>query len=550
MKELMKSGLYFVEKALMHLRCEDTIRSMLNPALRASLPKEVARYISMVELQCRNEQARAQRQEERAKRAELEVDHLRILLRLERIQKYGPGSERLSDAQLELLDLEPGVAPREIQLEADLPEPEKKRTPRTTHRGLSTLPVELPREEVVIACHQDDCTCPQCQGEREVIGYETAQRLHRIPARYVVRVFKREKRACSKCPQAGVTTASQPAHIIEKGIGTNELVVDVLINKYEMHLPLYRQEVQIERESAAGLSRQTMSDWVMQCGFLLQAPVDHMRSELLRGNYIQADETPIGVQAPEKKGANHRGFLWEYSRPGACVIFDYRDGRGREGPRQFLGSYSGILQTDGYTAYDDEVGGPGMVRAACMAHVRRKFHDAHKVDPSFAALNEILNVTAALYKIESDCRAEGVNPQGRLQARQKHSVPLMRKLRGLVIDLKKQALPRSLAGRACDYALSQWTRLEVFLSNGLVEIDNNWAENAIRPVVVGRKNWLHFGSKEAGPNIAAILSIFETCHRLGINVREYLLDVLPKLANGSNRDVPALTPSAWLAAKN
>ncbi len=138
-----------------------------------------------------------------------------------------------------------------------------------------------------------------------------------------------------------------------------------------------------------------------------------------------------------------------------------------------MGSYSGILQTDGYNAYDDKIGGVGVVRAPCMAHVRRTFHDAHKVDPSFEPLNEILRMIAARYKIESDCRAQGLDSTGRLEARREHSGPLLKTLRGLVTELKKAALPRSLAGRACPYALSQWTRLEVCLSNGIVEIDNN-----------------------------------------------------------------------------
>lgn len=202
--------------------------------------------------------------EERAERLELEVKYLREMLRRERIAKYGPASEKLTDDQLALLDAEPVVHAAEVESEAALSPSEKEAVPaeatpanprRSGVRGAQSLPAHLPREEMIITCSPEQAICPCCQGERAVIGYEEASRLHRIPARYCVRVYKREKRACRRCEEGGVATAPMPAQIIDKGIVTNELIVDVLVAKYELHQPLYRQQVQMERESGVILGR-------------------------------------------------------------------------------------------------------------------------------------------------------------------------------------------------------------------------------------------------------------------------------------------------------
>lgn len=511
-------------------------------SLPASLREEVEQVLQKAT-------SRVERAEQRAERAEKEAKYLRELLRLERIKKYGPASEKLSDAQLELLGEEPGVQPQEVQLEAELPQPQKEAAGRSkVRRGEQSLPADLPREEVLIACTVAECECPSCHGQREVIGHETTERLHRIPARYVVQVFKREKRACRRCEEAGVATAARPAFIVSKGIATNETVVDVLLAKYELHLPLYRQEAQMAREGETLLSRSTLCDWMMQCGFLLQAVVREMHRDLLAGGYIQADETPIGVQSAEVRGRNHRGYLWQYGHPQGSVIFDYRDGRGRDGPAQMLKGFRGKLQSDGYSVYG-QLKLDGTLHFACMAHVRRKFHEAAEVDPKDAVLAEILRDIAQLYAIEERARQEQLTAEQKTLLRQAESRPILERLKEVIFTRRRQVLPKSLAGRACEYALGQWPKLERYLDHGEVEIDNNPAERSIKPVAIGRKNWLHFGSKQAGPNIAAILSVIETCHRLKIPTREYLLDVLPQLANGTTTEVPSLTPKAWAAAR-
>jgi transposase len=315
-----------------------------------------------------------------------------------------------------------------------------------------------------------------------------------------------------------------------------------------LHLPLYRQEAQMAREGEALVSRSTLCDWVMQCGFLLQAVVREMHRDLLAGGYIQADETPIGVQSAEVQGRNHRGYLWQHGHPQGSVIFDYRDGRGRDGPSQMLRGFRGKLQTDGYSVYG-QLKLDGVLHFACMAHVRRKFYEAAEVNRTDATLVEIVRGIDRLYAIEARARETQLTGEQRAVLRQAESRPILERLHAVISRHRQQVLPKSLTGSACEYALGQWHKLERYLEHGEVEIDNNPAERSIKPVAIGRKNWLHFGSKHAGPNIAAILSVIETCHRLKISTREYLLEVLPRLANGTTGDVPSLTPKAWAAAR-
>lgn len=197
--------------------------------------------------------------------------------------------------------------------------------------------------EQMIACTADQCICGKCK-ETSVIGYESSEQLDVEPAKYFVRVTKREKRACKGCEEEGVHSAPLPARIIDKGLANDRLVIDTVVSKYADHCPLYRQSGILARETGIDLSRATLDGWVMRVGELLGPISRAMAQELLAGNYIQADETPVGVQSESVRGKNHQAYLWQYSRPGAAVVFDVRMGREREGPRRFLGNFEGILQ--------------------------------------------------------------------------------------------------------------------------------------------------------------------------------------------------------------
>jgi transposase len=476
--------------------------------------------------------------------AELKIQALEARLRLVRIAKYGPGSEKLSDAQLELLELEPGVSNLEVQAESRRePVQRPAKTPRK-HPGRQELPAELPRVERVLVCPPEQCECQSCGKPTVVIGYEESEQLDVEPAKYFVQVTKREKRACRQCEEQGVVAAPLPPRIIEKCLASDRVVIETVVNKYCDHLPLYRQSAILERDTGLELSRATLDGWVLKVGELLIPVVGAMRQELLSGGYIQADETPVEVQLQEGQGKNHQAYLWQYGRPGATVVFDFRLGRGRDGPKQFLGQFEGILQTDGYTAYD-QIGGPKMVHAGCWAHAQRYFSEAVQLNPQDRIATSILQRIDELFAIDAEARSQELNREARQALRQAKSKPVLDEIRKQVEAARSHALPASALAKACNYTLSLWQKLTRFLEYSELELSNNLAENSMRPVALGRKNWLHIGSPQAGPKIASILSVVESCRRLKLSVRDYLAAVLPGLADLPIQRLPKLTPSAW-----
>jgi hypothetical protein len=222
-------------------------------------------------------------------------------------------------------------------------------------------------------------------------------------------------------------------------------------------------------------------------------------------------------------------------------------GRGREGPARFLKGFRGRLQCDGYAAYDHL--GDGITYVGCMAHIRRGFVDAAKLAPLDPLPVEIVQQIGLLYAVEREARTRNLTPTQRRELRQQASQPVMTALKARLVQIRQQIIPGSALARACDYALGQWSRMEQYLTDGEVEIDNNWCEGGMRPVALGRRNWLHLGHKSAGPKIAAIISLVETCRRLDIKLRDYLGDILPRLGNWPITRVAELTPTAWKAAR-
>ena len=482
--------------------------------------------------------------------AKLKIQVLEEQLRLQRIRKYGPGSEKLNAAQLELLELEPGVSNVEVQAESQReprPDPAKREKSRK-HPGRQELPAELPRVERVMACAPEQCACAACGQPTTVIGYDVSEQLDVEPAKYFVVVTKREKRACTHCQESGVAAAPVPARIIDKGLVSDRVVIDTVVAKYSDHLPLYRQSAILEREAGVEISRATLDGWVMRVGELLIPIAEVMRRELVGGSYLQADETTVDVQMHDGRGQNHQAYLWQYGRPGAGVVFDFRLGRGRDGPKNILGQFEGILQTDGYGAYD-RVGGPKMVHAACWAHARRKFFEAAKLNPRNADATRIVERIDDLFDIDAQARGQNLDHAARHALRLEQAKPLVEIIREEIVAARDACLPSSALGKAANYTLSLWRKLTRFLEHPELELSNNLAENSMRPVALGRKNWIHVGSRQAGPKVAAILSIVESCRRLKIPIREYLAGVLPGLADTSVQRLAELTPTAW-AARN
>jgi hypothetical protein len=345
-----------------------------------------------------------------------------------------------------------------------------------------------------------------------------------------------------------VNTAPLPERIIEKGLVSDQLVINTLVSKYSDHLPLYRQSAILERDAGVTIGRATMDGWVMTVGGLLIPIAAAMGRELVGGGYIQADETTVGVQTHDKSGKNHQAYLWQYGTPGGSAVFDFRMGRGREGPKQFLGQFEGILQTDGYIAYD-HTGGPKMVHAACWAHARRKVFEALKLNPDDRGARQLVERIDGLFLIDAEARDAGMEQAERHALRGERSRPLIGIIKEEMTVVQAGRLPASALGKAASYTLSLWHKLTRFLEHPELELSNNLAENSMRGVAVGRKNWIHLGSEQAGPKVAAILSVIESCRRMKLPVREYLGSVLPGLANRSIQRVGELPPAAWAASR-
>ena len=481
--------------------------------------------------------------QERSARLERENQLLRQLRRLDLLEKYGPAGEQLSDEQLELLELEPGVSSAEVKAESEREQLKLALKESRKHPGRQELPAHLPRVEKIIACSPEQCICGHCGKETGVIGYEQSEQLDVEPAKYFVVVTKREKRACKDCEE-GVARAPVPVRIIEKGLASDRVIIDTVVSKYADYVPIYRQSAILKRETGIDLSRATLDSWVMRVGELLRPITAAMGQELLNGTYLQADETTVGVQMHDGRGKNHQAYLWQYSRPRGPAVFDFRMGREREGPKRFLGNFAGILQSDGYGAYD-QVGGKQIIHAACWAHARRKFFDAVKLNPRDQTSIRIVAQMDELFAIDAQARQEGLSQSDRHVLRLEKSQPLLEQIKAEIQAARVGALPKSALAKACDYTLTLWTRLSRFLEYPELELSNNLAENAMRPIALGRKNWIHLGSKEAGPRVAAIISIVETCRRLSLPVRDYLGSVLPGLADFPINRIAELTPTAW-----
>jgi transposase len=452
-----------------------------------------------------------------------------------------------------LLELEPGVSAAEVEAESKR-EPLPPASSSTTvnrksrkHPGRQELPADLPRVERMIACTPEQCVCKACGKGTAVIGYQQGEHLDVEPARYFVVVTRREKRACRSCVE-GVSAAPLPVRIIDKSLVSDRVVIDTVVAKYSDHLPPYRQSATLERETGVAISRATMDGWVMRVGELLTPVAAAMGRELVAGRYIQADETPVPVQMHDGRGKNHQAYLWQYGRPAGTVVFDFRLGRGREGPKKFLGQFEGILQTDGYAAYE-HVGGLRIVHAACWAHARRKLFDAVKLNPDDRVATQLVARIDELFSIDAQARAGGLDGAARHARRQQRSCPLLNVIQEEMKTARAAVLPSSALGKAVSYTLSLWHKLTRFLEHPELELSNNLAENSMRPLVLGRKNWIHVGSQQAGPKVAAILSVVESCRRLKLSVREYLAGVLPGLANLSVQHVSQYTPAGWAASR-
>ena len=387
--------------------------------------------------------------------------------------------------------------------------------------------------------------CPHCGKEKCEIGHEKSERFEYVPAKIVRHEVIRPKLACP-CGKAGVSIAPLPPRIVAQGQPGASLVAHVLLSKYADHLPLYRQQQQFAR-LGVNFPKSTLNDWVEQGASWLQPIVREMKRQLLQGDYVQVDETPVRVQDPDVIGKCATGWLWVMGVPQSDVIFEFHPGRGKEFAQQLLGDFKGYLQRDGYGVYGslarDKL---GLVPVGCWAHARRKFVDALE-DQREQAL-PIVDEMRKLYIVERHARDEGLGAEQRHQLRQQLSVPIAAGLKPMLQATQDSVLPQSPLGKATRYCLSEWEALNRYLSNGRLEIDNNLTENAIRPSAVGKKNWLFIGHPQAGWRSAVIYSIIVSCKRRDIHPWEYLRDVLSRIPAMKHSEIACLLPANWKPA--
>jgi transposase len=379
------------------------------------------------------------------------------------------------------------------------------------------------------------------------IGAEVSEQLDYQPPRFFRRRLIRRKYV-PRNEQDGVPViAPLPEKLQERCLAAPGLMAQIIVSKYCDHLPLYRQQQIYHKRHGVYLPRQSMARWVGLAAEWLRPIYQQIRTGVMAGGYMQVDETPIRYLAPGH-GRTRQGYLWTSSKPGGDVVFDWRTSRAAACLNNIIPvDFSGTLQCDAYQAYRAfaQSRHGQITLAGCWAHVRRKFHDALDQAPRQAGW--IILQIQNLYKIEAELRRRGISAKLRAVARAHQSQPILERIHRALIRLKasKHYLPRNLMGQAIDYALSQWPMLNVYLRDGRIEIDNNLVENAIRPTAIGKKNWLFFGEANAGERGAILYSVIESCRRRGINPHAYLLDVLTRLPNLTNRQIKDVTPEAW-----
>ena len=325
------------------------------------------------------------------------------------------------------------------------------------------------------------------------------------------------------------------------------LLANIAVSRFVDHLPFYRQEQIFKTRYGVHIPRQNMVRWMEMIADRLEPVYNEISDTVLGGDYIQMDETPIRYLDPGN-GKTQMGYLWVTGKPGGDNVFRWRTSRAAQCVKDILpATFKGILQTDAYAAYGNFAKSrPEVTMAGCMAHARRKFYQAREQKPAVA--NFILCHIAALYRIEASLRKRKAGSVLREADRASASRPILDRLGRALKILKPRFMPQSNMGKAIAYAQSIWPSLQVYLTAGRVEIDNNLIENAIRPSAVGKRNWLFIGGAEAGKKTAILYTIVESCRRRGIDPLAYLHDVLTRLPRYTNRTVRELTPENWAKA--
>jgi len=478
------------------------------------------------------------RQDHELRCRELKIEQLTHEMAVIKRWKFAARSEQLHGEQRHLfeeaIDADLEAIGRELAALASTPPREStKQVPRR-----APLPAHLPRVDIRHEPERTVCGCG-CQMKR--IGEDVSEKLDYTPGVFHVERHIRGKWACTECQT--LVQAPVPAQVIDKGIPTAGLLAQVLVAKYADHQPLYRQEQIFERAGLA-LPRSTLAQWVGVCGVQLQPLVEALKAALLTRPVLHADETPVAMLKPGN-GKTHRAYLWSWCTTQfdtlRGVVYDFTETRGGRHAGAFLGSWTGKLVCDDYAGYKALFAG-GVTEVGCMAHARRKFHDLWANHQSQLA-EEALKLFGQLYDVER--QAQELDADERYRIRQLRSRPIADALRQWLILHRQKVPDGSATAKAIDYSLKRWQALIRYLGDGTLPIDNNWVENRIRPVALGRTNWLFAGSLRAGQRAAAAMSLIQSAKLNGHDPYRYLKDVLTRLPTHPNRRIAELLPHRW-----
>lgn len=466
--------------------------------------------------------ANTQLKEENAQlKISLEESEKRISLLLEqiklnRLRRFGKKAENSGQLQLELVfDEEPQT--EELEVQEDRAETiTYTRKKKTIGRKIDTT--KLPREQIIYDLSEEEKKC-KCGGRLEKFGEERSERLEYIPAAIKVIEAVCVKYACHCCET--VKTANKPEMPIAKSMATPSLITEVLIKKYEHHLPWYRQS-KIFAQDGIDIPANTIGNWFLQAGEVLEPLNKALKDQLSQISILQADETPVKVLKKDTKG-----YMWCYhscAPKNRFVIFEYSNTRESQVVNNSLKNYQGILQSDGYAGYNALGKQAGIIKLGCWAHCRRKFVEVAKIANAPGKAHEVVKWIGKLYHIESLARDQNLDFRARKKLRQDQAPPILEKIHQLVT----QAAPssKSALGKAMLYAIKQWEELNKYVNYGEAEIDNNWVENQIRPFAIGRRNWLFQGNENAAKTAAFFYSIIQTCRLNNIDARKYLIYIL------------------------
>ena len=464
-----------------------------------------------------------------AEQSKLESKVADLQFRIDQMNRllYGAKRERFvqntDEKQMTLpFEVEPELEPEKQQETITYV---RSKTKRTNHPGRMTLPSHLPVTEVYLE-PKEDVTGMKC------IGKEITEQLDYTPAKLSVIRYIRPKYIKLEDEQTlthkGII-AKLPVFPIDKCIASPALLAQIMVDKFVYHLPLNRQQ---ERFSLEGIRMpsSTVNGWQEGLCNLLWPLYENLKRRILAQGYLQVDETPIQVLDKTKKGKTHRGYHWIYHSPlEKSVLFDYQDGRSREGPSLLLKDFKGYLQTDGYTVYDFIARRKEIIHLNCMAHARRGFDQAKDYDKEKAAY--ALDMFQKLYAIEREAKEENLSPAQRYELRLERALPILNELGKWMVETYKTSRPKSPIGKAVAYCIPRWDNLINYLHDGSLEIDNNLAENAIRPIALGRKNYLFAGSHRGAERAAMFYSFFGTCKKNNVDPYKWLkkvLEVIPE----------------------